>query len=89
VHGRTGATGPAGNAAVATLASFRKVPSGNCLNYTETEPDGQSKCPTNTTGFSNTSPTPPGSWHWGRRVGHHDRAGRAPLACDEHPRGTD
>ena len=50
--GSTGATGPAGMAASATFASFEKVPTGNCLNYTELEGPGNDTCPPKTAGFS-------------------------------------
>jgi lysophospholipase L1-like esterase len=60
--GSTGATGQAGNAAIATFASFQGVLSGNCLNYTGVAGQGNSSCPSKTTGFSSNpvlaGPTP-------------------------------
>jgi len=50
--GTTGSTGPAGNAAIATFASARGVPSGYCLNYTELAGQGNGYCPAKTSGYS-------------------------------------
>jgi hypothetical protein len=50
--GKEGKVGPAGSGAVATFASFRSVPTGNCLNYTMLTGPGNASCPSATTGFS-------------------------------------
>jgi Collagen triple helix repeat (20 copies) len=50
--GKEGKEGPAGSSAVATFASFRRVPTGNCLNYTMLTGPGNGSCPSATTDFS-------------------------------------
>jgi hypothetical protein len=65
-EGKTGATGPEGKenkaGAIATFASFVKVSSGNCLDYTEMGQVGWGTCPGKTTGYSTSQllagPTP-------------------------------
>jgi hypothetical protein len=45
-------TGQAGDAAIATYASFAAVPSGDCLRYAELAGPGSGVCPAKTSGYS-------------------------------------
>jgi hypothetical protein len=54
-RGETGATGHAGNAAIASFASFAGVPSGNCLADADLGGPGNGLCPAKSVGFSTSS----------------------------------